>query len=126
MKTLQYVPGLLMAVLLSGCVPIILAGAAGAGGVVLYQDRVEEVVTGSVDAVFKAASKAVEKDRLSLRVKKCDGYAGLIEGDFADKKRFSVTIQRLDAKQSKLIIRIFPFFQKERAQMLLGKIKEEL
>lgn len=111
--------------LLSGCIPLLLVGA-GAGGAIYYGDKAEENLKKNIQQVYDATIKVADKNELEVTKKKKDSFTGLVEGKFADGKKFSVQMNKVTKISSKISIRIGPIFNKDRAKFILGQIKDEL
>lgn len=113
------------ALVYSGCVAVVAAGAAGTG-VAWYNGRVEVTLNHSLDDVYRAAQKAVAQlDFTKINEQKSGVDARLISRTATDKK-VEITLQRTGAKVTKLDIRIGVFGDQDMSLTLLDTIKSNL
>lgn len=109
----------------SGCVAVVAAGAAG-GGVAWYNGKLEVDVEGSIDEVYRASQKALTQlEFAKISENKSAVDAQLVSRTALDKK-VEITLARGTGKSTKVAIRIGVFGDEPLSMTILEKIKANL
>ncbi|MFI5356371.1 MAG: DUF3568 family protein [Opitutales bacterium] len=109
----------------SGCIAVVAAGAAGSG-VAWYNGRMDVTLNSSLDDVYAASQKAVAQLEFArINESKSAVDASLVARTALDKK-VEITLQKQDAKVTKLSIRVGVFGDENLSMTVLGKIKANL
>lgn len=108
-----------------GCVAVVAAGAAGTG-VAWYGGKLEANLNDDLDAVFRAAQKALTQlEFAKISDKKSGVDAELISRTALDKK-IEVTLQKVANGATKVAIRVGIFGDETLSMTILEKIKANL
>lgn len=110
------------AALQSGCF-IVAAGAAGAGAVAYVRGELETTLSGSYDAVERAANRAIEQLQLVKINERKDAFIAVITARTADDKKVEIKITKLATETTKVQIRVGVFGDEAKSLAILDKIK---
>ncbi|MCA9400184.1 MAG: DUF3568 family protein [Candidatus Omnitrophica bacterium] len=110
----------------SGCVPLMAGAAVGAGAVAYvqgvlhknYDEPIKKLHQAVMDAL-KEGGQFVNEDTLNVQDSKTTG-------EFFDGQKFTITLNSLTEKATKLSIRVGMFGNKSRSLELLNNIEEHL
>lgn len=125
---LRPLTGLLLACVLllqSGCVAVVAAGAAGTG-VAWHSGRMETTLNHGIDAVYTAAQQAVDRLEFARVSEKKSGVDAELIGRTARDTKVEITLKRVDAKITRLGIRVGVFGDEAISLALLEQIKAGL
>jgi Protein of unknown function (DUF3568) len=109
----------------TGCV-VVAAGAAGAGAVAYVRGELQSTLTGSFEAVEKAANRSIEQLQLVKINEKKDAFVAIITARTADDKKVEIKATKLAAETTKVEIRVGVFGDEAKSLAILEKIKANL
>lgn len=115
----------LVGALVQGCT-IAVVGAAGAGTVAYVRGDLEVVESARLDAVYKAAEKAVGQLELNVVSKTKDALSAAIVARDAHDKKIRIKLKATAEGSTKLSIRIGIFGDETKSRLIYNKIKENL
>lgn len=110
----------------TGCVPLIVGAAAGAGGYAWASGELVKEFTASASDLQRAAVRGLKKLGVSIKEEKHDRLTASIKAKFADGKDIAISISALTEKTAKLRIRVGVFGDKTKSEMVLNSIEEGL
>lgn len=107
---------------------LIVAGAAGAGTVAYVQGKYSMNVNGNLKDVYNAAIEAVQSnDNYVVTKKTITATEAVIKGSTkVDATDFSISIEKLTDKASKVTIKFGTFGDRAASETLMNKIQENL
>lgn len=91
---------------LSGCVPLVVGAAAGAGGIIWAKGALEEEFNKPMDKVYEATKAALKKLNVGILSDKKDDLSAKLEAEFADGKKVWIDITYLAPHNTKTSIRV--------------------
>ncbi len=116
----------LLALNLSGCVPLIVGAAAGAGGVVFVKGMLSKNFDVPVKGVYQASMKGLKSLKYSIYADKLKLHAAYIRAEDASGKKIYVDISALTEKASKIRIRAGIIGDELQSQAILNAIEKYL
>ncbi len=111
----------------SGCVALMVAGAAAGGaGVVWYKGKLEETIPASVPSVHKATKAGLKDLNINITEDKSDSLTSKVSGLLADGKRIWVDAESTGTSTTKITIRVGLFGDKTFSLRIRDAIKRHL
>ncbi|MCA9408414.1 MAG: DUF3568 family protein [Candidatus Omnitrophica bacterium] len=110
----------------TGCIPLVLGAAAGAGGVVFIKGNLEKNLDSSVKQVHKASLAAMEKLDLFIVDDDLDVHDAKIKAEDFDGKSILITVKALTERSSKLTVRVGVLGDEERSAHIISEIESKL
>jgi hypothetical protein len=110
----------------TGCAALLLGAAAGAGGAVYMQGKLEEELLQPVPTVHQATVRALEDLQLSVVENKADQLTARLESHLADERRISIRLQALDKGKTLLSIRVGLIGDEAQSRRILEAVKNHL
>ena len=112
----------------SGCflVAVGAAGAAGAGTVVYIRGELDASVTGTVDAVDKAANQALQQMQFAKINEGKSTVDAAITARTGQHKKIEIKLDRTADNLTRVRIRVGTFGDESISRLLLDKIKADL
>lgn len=110
--------------LVGGCV--VAAVGAGAGTVAYVRGDLESVESHTLDEVYTATKKAVEKLELHLIEAKKDAMTGEVEVRDAQDKKILIKLAATAEKTTKISIRVGLFGSETKSRLIYDEIRENL
>lgn len=110
----------------SGCIPLLVGAAAGAGGVAYVRGTLEKNVDHSVAQVHKAAGEACKNLKISIQSDDLNQHSARIKGTLDDGKKVQIDVTSLTERSSTIQIRIGMFGDETKSQMILNVIQKKL
>ena len=124
-KVLLFAVASVAALLQSGCVAVVAAGAAGTG-VAWYKGRLEANVNADIDDTFKASQKALTQ----LEFAKIKDHKSAVDAELVARtaldKRVEIQLTRVTSGTTKIEIRVGVFGDESLSMLILEKIKAAL
>jgi len=112
------------AVLVQGCIAA--AAGAGAGTIAYIRGDMETVQAKQLDAVYKAAEKAVEQLELKVTQKTKDAMTAKIVARDAQDKKITIKLAATAENITKLSIRVGWFGSETKSRLIYQKILDNL
>ncbi|MFA5060322.1 MAG: DUF3568 family protein [Candidatus Omnitrophota bacterium] len=111
---------------LSGCFPLLVGAAAGAGGMIWVTGKLEQQLNASVDRVHRASILALKKLELPILVDNKDKTTAKIESKYADGKHVWIDIEHVSKDLTKVAIRVGTLGDEVRSREILDNIMNRL
>lgn len=110
----------------SGCVPLVLGVAAGAGGVGYASGSLEQAFDRPVKDVYEASLAGLRERGLVVKDDDIERHLAKILFEFDDGKKGKIIIKAFTEKSSKIIIRVGIFGDEARSNMVLNSVLKNL
>jgi len=110
---------------LGGCLAVAALGV-GAGTVAYVSGDLEGVESASLDTVYTAAQRAVEKLELAVIDKSKDEMTALITTRDAEDKKITIKLTSTTEKTTKISIRVGVFGDQDKSMRVYEEIKKSL
>lgn len=110
----------------SGCVPLVIGAAAGAGGYAWYKGELSNDVNVPAEKLHKAASRAMRDLKLAVYEDKGDRLSGKIAAKFSDGTDVNITVTAKTEVASIIKIRVGVLGDKEKSEMIFTAVKRRL
>jgi hypothetical protein len=111
---------------MSGCIPLLIGAAAGAGGITYAKGALVQNVDHTVSEVHKAGVAALKKLDLFVTEDKLDKHTAVIRAEYNDGQKIQVFIDALTERSSKITIRIGTFGDRAQSEIILDAIQKKL
>lgn len=110
----------------SGCVPLVIGAAAGAGGLTYLKGSYEKNFDKPVEKVFSAALKALNKQKMTIAKNSFTKHEAVIEFSTTEGKSGKIVIKALTEKTASISVRIGTFGDETLSRMLLTSVEANL
>ena len=110
----------------TGCIPLLIGAAAGAGGITYARGALVTNVDHPVQDVHKAALKALKGMELFVLSDELNARRSVIRAEFKDGQSLKVFIDALTEQSSKLRIRVGTIGHQEKSRIILNAIQLHL
>ena len=110
----------------SGCVPLIIGAAAGAGGVAYVKGGLEKNFDKPVDDIHRAGVRALKKLKMTIKDDVITQHNAKVKAVDSTGKKVELDIEALTEKAAKLRIRVGIFGDQESSQVILNAIQRQL
>lgn len=117
---------LILLLTVSGCVPLIIGAAAGAGGITYVKGALVKNVDYSVEQVHKAALAALKDLELFVMEDELNRHSSVIKAEYEDGQSVQVNIDALTERSSKITIRVGIFGDQEESRTILSAVEKRL
>ena len=115
-----------MVVTTSGCIPLLVGAAAGAGGVAYVRGNLEKNFEEPVDDVHKATLAALKNMDIFVTQDELNRHDAVIKGEYSDGEAVDIKINALTEKTSKVKVRIGVFGDELKSQSIMNAISSKL
>lgn len=116
----------ILLITITGCVPLLIGAAAGAGSMTYVKGALIKNVDKPVAKVHKASLSAIEGLDLFITSDELNKHSAIIKAEYEDGKKVKVFIDALTERSSKITIRIGTFGDDDRSQVILTAIQKKL
>ncbi len=110
----------------TGCVPLFLGAAAGAGSLGYARGSLEQAFDRPVQDIYEASLAGLKDRGLIVKDDDVDKHLAKIYFEFEDGKNGKIIVKAFTEKSSKIIIRIGVFGDEARANMILNAVLKNL
>ena len=107
---------------ITGCVPLLVGAAAGAGGVVWVTGKLQQDLSASLDKTHAATLASLRKLRLPVMVNKKDKLTAKVESEYADGKHVWIDLLYVTQSTTKVSIRVGTMGDEARSREILDNI----
>ncbi len=111
---------------LSGCVPLMVGAAAGAGAAAWINGDLEVNFDAPVSTVHSAAIRGLRKLELPITSEDKDKHHARIRSKYSDGKDVTIDITAITERTSKVKIRVGVFGDQARSEAILTSMKKYL
>lgn len=110
----------------SGCIPLLVGAAAGAGGVAYVKGAAVKNIDESVEKIHKASLAALKKMGVFVTADELSGHTALVKAEYGDGKKIQVKAEALTEYVSKVTVRVGAVGDPEESELVLNAIEKEL
>ena len=111
---------------LSGCIPLLIGAAAGAGGIAYIKGTLEQNLDRSVDKVHKAALTTLKELKITINKEESALHDSKIQAQYPDETKISIDVVALTEQSSTIKIRVGVFGDQEKSELILNAIRKKL
>jgi Protein of unknown function (DUF3568) len=124
----SFVSAALFAVMLaaSGCVALLVGGAAGAGGAAYVYGELKELEPASLEKTWSAAQAAVGDLQFAVNSMSKDALEGKLVAKTADDRTITVHFKKTSDSSTEVRIRVGTFGDEALSRTLLEKLRSHL
>ena len=124
----QWLAVMFLGVLLttSGCVPLLVGAAAGAGGVAWAKGSLEQNFDKTVDQLHRASLAGLRDIKCTVRNDQIRKHLAKIDFEFDDGQKAAININALTERSAKLKIRIGVLGDETKSHIVLNAILKHL
>ncbi len=112
--------------LTSGCVPLVIGAAAGAGGITYIRGAYEKNLDKPLEKVYRASLKALNKLQMTITKENVDKHEAVVEFSTKEGKPGKLVLKALTEKATNISVRIGTFGDETLSRMLLTSIEANL
>lgn len=110
----------------SGCAPLLVGAAIGAGGVAYAKGSLQQVFDEPVDKLYRAALSALRDTGCKIHSKNIRNRLAKIQFAFSDGKKGTIHIDPLTERSARLRIRVGVLGDETKSQIILNAISKHL
>ncbi len=110
----------------SGCVPLLIGAAAGAGGVAWAKGSLEQNFDKTVDQLHGASLHGLKDIKCTVRLDQIRKHLAKIDFEFDDGQKGTINIKALTERSAKLNIRVGVLGDETKSQIVLNAILKHL
>lgn len=110
----------------SGCVPLLIGAAAGAGGIVYVQGALVENIDETVEDIHEASLAALEDLNLFVTSDELNRHSAQIRAEYENGKKVHIKVDAITEFVSKVTIRVGIIGDREVSFLILDAIGENL
>ncbi len=110
----------------SGCVPILVGAAVGAGGYAWIQGELVNELNVSAERLHRAATRAMRDLKLAVMEDKGDRLSAKIKAKYSDGTDVIITINARTEKTSTLKVRVGLLGDKEKSEIISTAVQKRL
>lgn len=110
----------------SGCVPLLIGAAAGAGGVVWVKGGLEQNFDKTVEQLHRASLAGLRDIKCTVRTNQIRKHLAKVEFEFDDGQKGSINIKALTERSAKLKIRVGILGDETKSNIILNAILKHL
>ncbi len=108
----------------SGCVPLLVGAAVGAGGYAWVRGAIVKQFDIPTAKLHAAALRALKDLKLPVRYDKADRITATIRSEFSDGKNISIDIRAVTEYSARITIRVGFFDDRLRSEMILDALQK--
>ena len=126
-KRITAVVGLIASVMTcSGCLPLIIGAAAGAGGVIWVKGEIINELEKPLYKVHRASVSTLKKMKLPIKKDVKDDLSAVLESELTDGRSVKIKMEYLTKKTTKISVRVGSFGNETKSREIFSKIVEQL
>ena len=110
----------------SGCVPLLIGAAVGAGGVAYVKGALVHNIDEPVEDIHKASLAAFKGLNLFVASDELNRHSAVIKAEYEDGKKIDIKIDAITEFVSKVTIRIGVIGDQEDSRLILNAIEKKL
>ncbi len=110
----------------SGCAPLIVGAAVGAGSMAYAKGDLEKNLEYPVENVHSAALEGLKDLGVFVKADALNRHSANISGEFDDGKKIQIHITALTERSSKLVIRVGILGNEPKSRMILNAVLNKL
>ena len=117
---------LIFAIQVSGCVPLLVGAAAGAGGVIWATGKLQQDLSAPLDHVHKATLAGLKELELPVLIDRKDKLTGKVESEYADGKHVWIDTEYVTKSTTKISVRVGTLGDETRSREIMEHIIRHL
>ena len=110
----------------SGCVPLLIGAAAGAGGIVYVKGALVHNIDESVEDIHKASLAALKDLNLFVTSDELNRHSAEIKAEYEDGKKINIKVDAITEYVSKVTVRVGMVGDQEDSRLILNAIEKKL
>ncbi len=110
----------------SGCIPLLIGAAAGAGGYAWIRGVLVKQYELPVSKVHDAVLGAMKKLSLSVHYDKADRITAVTRAEFSDGKNVNIDINAVTEHSAQIKIRVGVFGDRMRSELILDAVDKSM
>ena len=110
----------------SGCIPLLIGAAAGAGGVAYVKGALVQNMDETVEDIHQATLDALKGLGIFVTADELNRHSAKIKAEYEDGKKVDITIDAITEYVSKITIRVGLVGDQEDSRLILNAIEKEL
>ena len=110
----------------SGCIPLLIGAAAGAGGVAYVKGSLIENIDESVEDIHRASLDALTEMNVFVISDELNRHSAVIKAEYEDGKKINIKVDAITEFVSKVSIRIGTVGHQEDSRLILNAIEKKL
>ena len=111
---------------MTGCVPLIIGAAAGAGGVAYVQGILHKNLDIPIEKLHRMSLDALKRLKMTVKEEQIEGAKSSIKAEDVDHAKIKITISKLTENSSQLNIRVGIWGNQTKSQMILNAIEKKI
>ena len=111
---------------LSGCIPLLIGAAAGAGGIAYIKGTLEQNLDNSVEKVHKSSLAALKSLKITVNKEELGLHDSKIQAQYSDETKVNIDVVALTEQSSTIKIRVGIFGDQEKSELILNAIRKKL
>ena len=108
----------------TGCIPLVIGAAAGAGGVAFVRGKLEKNIDENVVSIHKAALAACKKLNIMVTDDEVTQHSASVKGIYEDKEKLIIEAVAFTERASTIKIRIGIIGDEEKSYKVLNTMLE--
>jgi len=114
------------ALLLTGCVAVVVGGAAGAGTYAYIKGELKVSESCTLDQAWSASQAAMKDLEFTVTTKQKDALQGRLVAHTATDKKVEILLKKLSDKVTEVRIRVGTFGDEDLSKVIIQKIEKRL
>lgn len=110
----------------TGCVPLLIGAAAGAGGIAYVKGALVENIDETVEDIHQASLAALKDLGLFVTSDELNRHSVLINAEYEDGKKVVIKVDAITEYVSKITIRVGVVGDQEDSRLILNAIEKRL
>ncbi|HQP10534.1 MAG TPA: DUF3568 family protein [Candidatus Omnitrophota bacterium] len=110
----------------SGCVPLLIGAAAGAGGIAYVKGTLAQNIDEPVAKIHKASLAALKGLDMLVKSEELSQHSSVINAQYATGEKVKIEIEALTEYVSKISIRVGMLGDQEDSRLILNAIEKKL
>lgn len=125
MKSFTVTAMIIAACLLSGCIPLLVGGAAAGGTYAYVAGEMQVTEEVPLDVLWLASEEALRELELTVVSKDKDGLSGAIRARGSEDKAITVRLEKKAPSVTTIRIRVGVFGDEQYSRLILQKIRQQ-
>ncbi len=110
----------------SGCVPLLIGAAAGAGGIAYVKGALVHNIDETVEDIHRAALAGLKDFGLFVVSDELNRHSALIKAEYEDGRKIDIKADAITEFVSKVTIRVGVIGDQEESRLILSAIEDNL
>jgi trimethylamine:corrinoid methyltransferase-like protein len=110
----------------TGCIPLLVGAAAGAGGIAFVKGKLEQNIDEPVEKVHEASVAALKDLGLFVKSEELNPHESTITAEYETGQKVNIETEALTEYVSKISIRVGLMGDQEESRLILSAIEKKL